>query len=49
MNLGNVRWYSNKSNFTRQNLFDDNYRLISNVLEESYNLGNEVVQNKIDS
>lgn len=55
MCIGNVRYYSTKRDVSnevvnkRQQLFQENYNLISEILEKNYNLGSESVQKEIEN
>ena len=46
--IGNVRSFSTNSKFkNRQNLFQENYNLITDILEKNYNTGSYAVQKEI--
>lgn len=52
MKLSGVRYYSTNestlSNIGRQKFIENNYRIITDILESNYNVGNEKVQLKIE-
>jgi DNA-dependent RNA polymerase len=54
-NMGNVKHYSTKRSFTtnrissnRQTMFEENYTMISDILEKNYNIGSYSVQKEIE-